>query len=114
MSLAKAPQSQKQRSQRRKNIKKDTAPPIISSHQITENANGTLTVKARIHDHKSSNMPQDWNAIAVHLDEASETIPMIWYGENLWVVTFTKPQEVKSLKICAEDYCGNKTCLTLN
>ena len=97
-----------------KNINKDTASPIISSHQITENANGTLTVKARIHDHKSPNMPQDWNVIAVHLDEASEPIPMVWYGENLWVATFPTPQDAKELKICAKDYCGNKTCLTIN
>jgi hypothetical protein len=97
-----------------KNIQKDTAPPIIANHQITENANGTLTVKARIHDHKSPNMPQDWNAVAVHTDEISEPIPMRWYGENLWVATFTKPQESKGLKICAEDYCGNKTCLEID
>ena len=97
-----------------KNIQKDTAPPIISSYQITENANGTLTVKARIHDHKSPNMPQDWNAVEVHLDESSKAIPMTWYGENLWYATFSKPQEAMELKICAEDYCGNKTCLKLN
>ena len=71
-------------------------------------------MKARIHDHKSPSMPQDWNAVEVHLDETSQHIPMTWYGENLWVATFTKPQEAKEIKICAEDYCGNKTCLDID
>lgn len=97
-----------------KNIKKDTAPPVISGHQVTENTNGTITVKARIHDHKSPNMPQDWESVLVHIDEIPEAIPMLWYGENLWVATFTKPLENKGLKICATDYCGNKACFVLD
>lgn len=96
-----------------KNIQEDTAPPIISSHQITENANGTITVKARIHDNKSPNMPQDWKSVTLHLDKVSESTPMTWYGENLWVATFTKFPDTMVLKICATDYCGNKTCLVI-
>ncbi len=95
------------------NIQEDTAPPIISHYQITENENGTVTIKARIHDNKSPNMPQDWKSVALIIDESSESIPMTWYGENLWVVTFVKSAKTNGLKICATDYAGNESCLVV-
>lgn len=98
-----------------KNLKPDTASPIISHYQITKNdTDKTATIKARIHDNKSPNMPQDWNSINVVLKKSNRSIPMIWYGENLWSVTFPEVLiEDSSMSICAVDYCENKTCLTI-
>lgn len=95
-------------------IDKDTAPPIISNYQITENKdNGTRTVKARIHDNKSPNMPQDWSAVTIVINENADPIAMTWYGENLWTTEVPKTIETSSMSICATDYSGNKNCLKL-
>jgi hypothetical protein len=97
-----------------KNINVDTAKPIISHFKTYENTeNGTIVVKARIHDNKSPNMPQDWNSVELILDEKSKPISMTWYGENLWVASFSNVLEVNKMKICATDYSGNKQCLPI-
>jgi hypothetical protein len=97
-----------------KNINMDTAKPIISHFKTYENIeNGRITVKARIHDNKSPNMPQDWKSVHLIIDEKSEPISMTWYGENLWVASFSNTLEVNEIKICATDYSGNKTCLPI-
>jgi len=75
--------------------------------------NGRITVKARIHDNKSPNMPQDWKSVHLIIDEKSEPISMTWYGENLWVASFSNTLEVNEIKICATDYSGNKTSLPI-
>ena len=94
-----------------KNIHMDTAKPIISHIQTYEKKeNGSIIVKARIHDNKSPNMPQDWNSVKLLLDEKSKPISMTWYGENLWVASFSSTLEVNNIKICATDYSGNKAC----
>lgn len=98
-----------------KNILDDTAPPIISNYEITENkSDGTLIIKARIHDNKSPNMPQDWRAVNVFIDEKTEPVAMSWYGENLWIAKIPKTSVYDTLRLCATDYSGNKKCLTLN
>ncbi len=95
-----------------KNINPDTAVPIISHYQITESEEiETIIVKARIHDNKSPNMPQDWNSVNLILDERSEPISMTWYGENLWYASFPSALEANHINICATDYSGNKECL---
>ncbi|WP_273567477.1 FG-GAP repeat domain-containing protein [Maribacter halichondriae] len=94
-----------------KNIKMDSAIPIISHIQTYENKeNGSIIVKARIHDNKSPNMPQDWDSVKLILDEKSKPISMTWYGENLWVASFSSTLELNNIKICATDYSGNKAC----
>ncbi|MCK5443002.1 MAG: VCBS repeat-containing protein [Maribacter sp.] len=98
-----------------KNINPDTAPPVISHHQISKNDDfGTVTIKARIHDNKSPNMPQDWSTVDLILNEESTPIPMTWYGENLWKVVFPYTINAGNAKICATDYCGNKSCIRVN
>lgn len=92
-----------------KDIEKDTAPPIISNWKITEGGKGQSIVMARIHDHKSPNMPQDWKSILLN-NENGDTIQMEWYGENLWTAAVSA---TKGLTLCATDYCGNTTCKTL-
>ena len=95
------------------NIPKDTAAPIISSHELTENTDGSITVKARIHDNKSPNMPQDWKSVDLLFSETDKSISMEWYGENLWVATFASPSKTTEINIVAIDYCGNKTSIMI-
>jgi len=95
-----------------KNINIDSAKPIISHFKIHEDKeNGLTIVKARIHDNKSPNMPQDWKSVHLIINEKSAPVSMTWYGENLWVASFSATLEVNNLKICATDYSGNKECL---
>jgi hypothetical protein len=97
-----------------KNINIDTAKPIISHFKTYENKeNGSIIVKARIHDNKSPNMPQDWKSVHLILDKTSEPISMTWFGENLWVASFSNTLDVNNLKICATDYSGNKQCVLI-
>lgn len=97
-----------------KNIKEDTAAPIISNYQIIKNEeHNTIVVKARIHDNKSPNMPQDWSFINLKTDKNPEPINMIWYGENLWYASFPNTIDYKSLSICAKDYSGNTNCIEI-
>jgi hypothetical protein len=96
-------------------IKPDKAAPIISIHQVTKSNNvGSLVLKARIHDNKSANMPQDWTSIEFKADSKSNPLPMTWYGENLWTVELTNTATIKDGQICATDYCGNKKCVFVN
>lgn len=96
------------------NIQSDTASPIISHHQITKNEeNKIIIVKARIHDNKSPNMPQDWKSVVLIVNEKLKPIPMNWYGENLWRAKVANTMQVATMRICATDYCGNKKCIDL-
>jgi len=97
-----------------KNIQPDSASPMISNVQITENKEtGTVAVKARIHDNKSPNMPQDWSSVNLVFEEAYDPVPMNWYGENLWVASISNTFDLAEIKICAIDFAGNKTCLPI-
>ena len=96
-----------------KDLKQDSAPPIISQFQMSENKeNGSIIVKARIHDNKSPNMPQDWSSINLEFDDLNP-IPMTWYGENLWVASISNAIDASHINICATDYAGNKKCLPI-
>jgi hypothetical protein len=98
-----------------KDIQPDSAPPIISNVQIIENKkNGTFTVKARIHDNKSPNMPQDWNSVNLEFDGAVDSIPMTWYGENLWMASYPNIFTSEKVTISAIDHAGNKTSKSIN
>jgi hypothetical protein len=97
-----------------KDIDPDTASPIISHYQIIENKkNGILTIKARVHDNKSPNMPQDWSSVNLEINGASGPVNMTWYGENLWVASISKTLVKGRINICATDYAGNKECLSI-
>jgi len=97
-----------------KNTAPDTAPPVISHYRrSTDSTTGITTIKARIHDNKSPNMPQDWQAISVLADDRADPVPMSWYGENLWVARIPNSSETGRFTICATDHSGNKKCLTL-
>ncbi len=92
-------------------IEKDTAAPKIPHLDILKNVDGTITVKARIHDNKSPNMPQDWKS--VELVSNGETVPLKWYGENLWKASLKNQNLTSKWEVCATDAAGNKTCNSL-
>lgn len=97
-----------------KDIDPDTASPIISNYQIIENKIiGILTIKARIHDNKSPNMPQDWSSVNLEIEGTSSPITMTWYGENLWVASISNALVNSRINICATDYAGNRECLSI-
>ena len=91
----------------------DTAKPIIAQSQISEDSGaGDKTIKVRIHDNKSPNMPQNWNKVFVLVE--NDTLPLQWYGENLWSATIDSPHGADKIKICATDAAGNTACATLS
>ncbi len=92
-------------------IKADVAAPIISHYRLQEVSPGTFTVKARIHDNKSPNMPQDWESVVLMVND--EAVVLNWYGENLWKATVQNKSKNDRWQICATDYAGNKSCVTL-
>jgi hypothetical protein len=75
---------------------------------MEEVAPETFTVKARIHDHKSPNMPQDWKSVVLLIND--QEVPLNWYGENLWKATIGNQKKTGKWQICATDAAGNKTC----
>lgn len=92
-------------------IGQDTAPPLISHYEMSESKeNGTMTVRARVHDNKSPNMPQDWTSVELGYGNKEDSVPMTWYGENLWCATIKAKQGIGNLRICATDYSGNEAC----
>ena len=56
-------------------------------------------------------MPQDWKSVDFVVGD--QTIPMTWYGENLWSISVDKNQSIGGASICATDYCDNKSCIIL-
>lgn len=92
-------------------IPPDTAAPRISHSRLEEIAPGTFQVKARIHDNKSPNMPQDWQSVVLLIND--QEVPLTWYGENLWKATVPNKTKTDTWKICATDAAGNKTCMDL-
>ncbi len=93
----------------------DTAPPLISQVMTEENeSTGKIMVRARIHDNKSPNMPQDWTTVElIHEGDSRPPVPMTWYGENLWYASINQANGDRQLSICATDASGNKICRTL-
>ena len=89
----------------------DSAPPVISHYELIENKeNGKVTVRARIHDNKSPNMPQDWTSVELRFENDEDPVSMTWYGENLWYATISGNIDTGDMRICATDYSGNQAC----
>jgi hypothetical protein len=89
----------------------DKSAPIISHQRVDEQTKGEVVVKARIHDNKSPDMPQDWGPVVLLIDD--EVIPLQWYGEYLWKTTVHDKSKSAHWQICATDYAGNKVCKTI-
>jgi hypothetical protein len=95
-----------------KNIKPDTAPPVIAMVEQVASSTKPLTIRARVHDNKGPTMPHDWKSVILRWNANGKIneIPMQWYGEYLWRATVDKPQSNASYQVCATDAAGNKTC----
>jgi hypothetical protein len=92
-------------------IPEDKAAPVISHLRYEERTKEEVVVKARIHDNKSPDMPQDWQSVVLLMDD--EVIPLQWYGEYLWKATVRGKSKNAQWQICATDYAGNKVCKTI-
>ena len=96
-----------------KNIKADTAPPVIGMVEKIDPTRLPIIVRARVHDNKSPTAPHDWQSVVLRWTVGGKTreIPMQWYGEYLWRAT---PGEAKTAdvryQVCAIDAVGNKAC----
>ena len=98
-----------------KNIKPDSAKPIISLIERPANlkANKAIVIRARVHDNKSPTMPHDWQSVMLrwNANGSTQTVPMQWYGEYLWRATVEKaPSGQASYQVCATDVAANQAC----
>jgi hypothetical protein len=92
-------------------ILEDKAAPVISHQRFEELTKEEVVVKARVHDNKSPDMPQDWQSVVLLIND--EVIPLQWYGEYLWKATVHGKSKNAEWQICATDYAGNKVCKTI-
>ncbi len=84
----------------------DTQPPVIA----VEKASATSgIVRARIHDHQSPGRPSDFKNVA--LTYAGVTVPMVWYGEYLWIARRPPDLYLGHYRVCATDRAGNTGCV---
>jgi hypothetical protein len=81
----------------------DTAPPVIRAELLDG------SVVARVHDHRTPNMPHDWQQVVVR--SSAGDVPMTWYGENLFRAR--PPGDGGELQVCATDTAGNEACATV-
>lgn len=98
-----------------KDIRPDTAPPVITLVEAVESTApaGPVQVRARIHDNKSPTMPHDWQSVVLRWTDDDQTLerPMVWYGEYLWRATIDEPPiDDFTFQVCATDAAGNEAC----
>jgi hypothetical protein len=79
----------------------DTSPPVISMVEVS----GSL-VRARVHDLKTPNRPEDWTEVVV--ETRGGKTPMRWYGENLFFARLASAPA--DSRVCATDRKGNRAC----
>ncbi|MFO1035880.1 MAG: VCBS repeat-containing protein [Geminicoccaceae bacterium] len=97
-----------------KHILPDTAPPAIQSVERVDPSRGPAIVRARVHDHKSPSMPQDWQSVTLDwtADGQEHSVPMRWYGEYLWRADLDAGQAGGKVtyRVCAVDAADNRAC----
>lgn len=102
-------------------LEPDTAPPLIALVRVESRAespaqgtDGSLLVRARIHDGKSPTLPTEWQRVEVLFEVmgAPTSTSMSWYGEYLWRAEV--PREAERLEICAADAMGNTACMRVD
>jgi len=86
----------------------DTVPPVISTDLDHEAAEITI-VRARVNDNRTPNMPHDWQSVEVRWNGA-ESVPMTWYGENLFWAPVQITNQDTGVQVCAIDRAGNEAC----
>ncbi len=97
-----------------KRLLHDTAPPVIAAVERVDASKGPVLIRARVHDHKSPSMPQDWRSVTLDwtVDGRTREVPMRWYGEYLWRASLDAPGPPGdvSYRVCATDAAGNRAC----
>jgi hypothetical protein len=90
----------------------DSAPPSVGPVDAELQPDGSLLVRARVHDRKSPSMPGDWRSVdLVRSGGAGEDRqPMAWYGEHLWRARL-EPAACGDSRVCAVDAAGNEACV---
>lgn len=87
----------------------DTAPPFVGVPDV-QRRDGSVLVRARVHDRKSPCMPHDWREVQLIVQEAGavRALPMRWYGEYLWRVEVPARRLADlTLTVVATDAAGN-------
>jgi hypothetical protein len=98
-----------------KNIKADTAPPVITQVEevSTSGSDRSIKIRARVHDDKSPTKPHDWRSVMLRWSTEGQTHqrPMQWYGEYLWRGIIDEPPAGDfSYEVYATDAAGNAAC----
>ena len=85
----------------------DRTPPVVA---ILPEASDPLEVRARVHDLKTPNRPEDWRSVVTRYrtDRGEREAEMTWYGENLFRARL--PERPSSYRVCATDRAGNESC----
>ncbi len=88
-------------------LPKDTARPVVTLVSEGENP---LEIRARVHDFKTPNRPEDWSEVVVRYesDPGERKAAMTWYGENLFRARL--PERPPRYEVCATDRAGNQSC----
>jgi hypothetical protein len=84
----------------------DRTAPAVSAPSVS----GSV-VRARIHDFKTPNRPEDFNEVSLEWTSTGSRvhkIPMAWYGEHLYRGRL--PESASSYRVCAEDRAKNRAC----
>ncbi len=92
-------------------IAADTAAPKIHAARI-DDVEGTLVVRARVHDDKSPSLPTDWRAVVVRTTvggKAQPDVAMQWSGEFYWRAELAVT-DAFTWQVCATDAAGNEAC----
>jgi hypothetical protein len=85
----------------------DETPPLV---RLLAGAPNPLEIRARVHDFKTPNRPEDWREVVVayETERGPSTTGMTWYGENLFRARL--PDRPSSYRVCATDRAGNESC----
>ncbi len=91
-------------------LPQDTTPPVIA---IVSEGGSPPEIRARVHDLKTPNRPEDWREVVVEYETArgESKQDLTWYGENLFRARLS--ERPSRYRICATDRAGNESCSLL-
>jgi MYXO-CTERM domain-containing protein len=95
-------------------IAPDTAAPVVGAMRIDRAEDGSLVVKASVHDNQSPIRPHDWKSAVVRVTvdgDARDEIALAHMGGFLWRAELEAPEgDAVELTVCATDAAGNEAC----
>jgi hypothetical protein len=88
-------------------LPRDESAPVVA---ILPAGTSPLEIRARVHDFKTPNRPEDWREVVVRYrtDRGELEARLTWYGENLFRARL--PGFFSSYRVCASDRAGNESC----